>query len=119
MTARRILDPPVRQECEARLSQARSQLLRTVATTEEELATLPGREPGAPAEDAAREEIVDLLSRLGDRERHELDEIDAALGRLRADTYGVCEGCGGSIPLPRLQALPATRSCVLCQTIRE
>ncbi|HWC05554.1 MAG TPA: TraR/DksA family transcriptional regulator [Methylomirabilota bacterium] len=115
----RSLDHAARQELHARLRAARSQLLRTASMTEEELATLEAREPGAAIEGAARDESIGILARLEDRERHEIEEIDAALARLRASTYGTCESCGGRIPLPRLQAMPTTRYCVTCQAIRE
>ena len=115
----RSLHAGTREELEARLREARSRLLRTVAMTEEELATLESREPGAAIEDAAREETMSLLARLGHRERQEVEELDAASARLADGTYGVCEGCGGTIPVARLRAMPAARRCVACQIIRE
>lgn len=41
-------------------------------------------------------------------------DIDRALGKLDAGTYGVCESCGVTIPETRLDALPATTRCVAC-----
>jgi len=41
-------------------------------------------------------------------------EVDEALGRLALGTYGVCTACGGEIPVGRLEALPATATCVAC-----
>jgi DnaK suppressor protein len=41
-------------------------------------------------------------------------DIDAALARLDAGTYGTCEGCGSPIPVGRLEARPTTRHCVGC-----
>ena len=116
---RRSMDRVVLERLRAGLRDARSQLLRTAAATEGELSTLEAREPGAPIEDAARQEVIGILARLDDRERQEMEEIDAAFARLHAGTYGVCESCGGSIPLSRLQAMPATRHCLTCQVIRE
>ena len=46
-------------------------------------------------------------------EQH-LDDIDAALARLDAGTYGSCERCGSPIPEGRLEARPTTRRCVGC-----
>ncbi len=44
-----------------------------------------------------------------------VEEIDAALDRIRQGTFGVCEECGGPIvPRGRLQELPYTRYCVAC-----
>jgi RNA polymerase-binding transcription factor len=98
------------------LAEARRRIVRDVALTDEELATLEGHQPGAPTEDATRELVEGVLSRLEGREKHELDEIDAAQARLEAGTYGVCEGCGQTIMLARLRAVPTTRFCVPCQT---
>ena len=46
--------------------------------------------------------------------RAELAEIDAALQRLDEGGYGTCETCGRPIAAARLEALPATRTCVGC-----
>ncbi len=43
-------------------------------------------------------------------------EIDAALSRVDAGTYGTCEACGKSIPKPRLEAIPEATLCVGCKT---
>ena len=50
--------------------------------------------------------------------RQTLREIDAALGRLDAGRYGVCESCGGPIPEPRLEVRPTARRCVPCASRR-
>jgi DnaK suppressor protein len=49
--------------------------------------------------------------------RHHLAEIDAALERVGAGTYGVCERCGNAIGEARLGALPAARRCIRCASI--
>ncbi|HEX2047977.1 MAG TPA: TraR/DksA family transcriptional regulator [Acidimicrobiales bacterium] len=43
-------------------------------------------------------------------------EIDAALSRVDAGTYGICEACGNPIPEARLEALPEATLCVGCKT---
>jgi len=43
-----------------------------------------------------------------------LREVDEALVRVAAGTYGYCTRCGISIPIARLRALPAAPSCVEC-----
>ncbi|QJW34964.1 TraR/DksA family transcriptional regulator [Cellulosimicrobium protaetiae] len=43
-----------------------------------------------------------------------VEEADAALARLDAGTYGVCEGCGLPIAVGRLEARPTARTCVGC-----
>ncbi|MFI2753184.1 TraR/DksA family transcriptional regulator [Cellulomonas sp. P22] len=41
-------------------------------------------------------------------------EIDAALARLDAGTYGRCEVCGEPVAAARLEARPAARTCIRC-----
>ncbi|CAN5864125.1 hypothetical protein BH23ACT4_BH23ACT4_12820 [soil metagenome] len=43
-----------------------------------------------------------------------IDEIDVALERVDQGKYGVCEVCAGPIPDERLEALPATSTCMKC-----
>lgn len=43
-------------------------------------------------------------------------EIDAALGRVDAGTYGTCEACHQPIPEARLEAVPEATLCVGCKT---
>jgi len=46
--------------------------------------------------------------------RARIVEIDAALERLAAGTYGWCQSCGRPIPLDRLRVRPESRLCVRC-----
>ena len=48
------------------------------------------------------------------RLRAERAEVDAALGRLAAGTYGRCVRCGGPIAADRLDARPSTPVCIGC-----
>jgi DnaK suppressor protein len=43
-----------------------------------------------------------------------LDEIEAALARIDAGTYGACVRCGADIPVERLQMRPFAGACVSC-----
>ena len=45
-------------------------------------------------------------------------EIDAALDRIAAGTYGSCVHCGSAIPVERLQMRPFARACVTCASSR-
>ena len=48
--------------------------------------------------------------------RHHLAEVEAALVRVDAGSYGVCERCGSGSAIgdARLEALPAARLCITC-----
>jgi len=50
------------------------------------------------------------------RARATIEDIDAALARIDAGTYGACESCGAAIPIARLAAIPHARTCVRCPT---
>jgi RNA polymerase-binding transcription factor DksA len=43
-----------------------------------------------------------------------LNEIDAALARIDAGTYGACTRCGSAIPEERLELRPFASRCVTC-----
>jgi DnaK suppressor protein len=118
-TSTRRKRPRLTAEFRQQLAAMRWSLARTVATTDEELATLEAQQPGEFAEGAATGVVGDLLARLEGRERHELDEIDAAQRRLEAGVFGVCEGCHRAIPLARLRAVPTARRCATCQAREE
>jgi DnaK suppressor protein len=66
--------------------------------------------------DSAQDEIS---SQLAEVESRELGSIENALERMRQGQYGICEGCGGTIPLARLNALPYATNCIECQREAE
>jgi RNA polymerase-binding transcription factor DksA len=47
----------------------------------------------------------------------QLAEVEAAIERLAAGTYGVCEQCGQPIATARLEARPAARTCIECASL--
>ena len=44
-----------------------------------------------------------------------VEDIDAALARMKKGTYGVCSYAGRKIPLERLEAIPWADVCVDCK----
>ena len=48
--------------------------------------------------------------------RAAVEEIDRALAKIEAGTYGTCEQCGQPIPKARLKALPYATLCVACKS---
>ncbi|MGB3409845.1 MAG: TraR/DksA C4-type zinc finger protein [Microthrixaceae bacterium] len=57
-----------------------------------------------------RQQIAALL----DEAKLTLVDIDAAEQRLDKESYGICTICGEQIAPERLEALPATQTCVRC-----
>ncbi len=64
---------------------------------------------------AERGEVDAIVGTLRDT----LNEIDDALGKLEAGTYGLCESCGAPIPEARLEAMPSARLCISCASKRR
>lgn len=54
------------------------------------------------------------LSGVLDGARAELQQVDDALARMDAGTYGVCADCGTRIPIARLRVRPFAELCVPC-----
>jgi len=48
----------------------------------------------------------------------QLAEIEAAVARLDAGLYGVCQGCGQPIAPERLNARPVASTCIACESSR-
>ena len=72
------------------------------------------------AADAAFEAGSDeMASQLAELDSREITQIERALTRLKQGTYGLCESCGGKIPVGRLNALPYTTLCIECQREME
>lgn len=57
---------------------------------------------------AERGEVEALAAKLRDT----LSDVEQALDKVAAGTYGTCEVCGNPIDPVRLEAMPATRFCI-------
>jgi DnaK suppressor protein len=56
---------------------------------------------------------------INEHETAELGDIEAALERLDAGTYGQCTECGVTIPPARLNAYLTAKRCIDCQISAE
>jgi len=61
----------------------------------------------------------DLAEVLLVRCQEAMDEINAALARIGAGSYGLCSACGRAIPFERLEIMPAADRCIACQATRD
>jgi RNA polymerase-binding transcription factor len=62
------------------------------------------------------QEIDDTLE---ENAEHVLGEIDDALARIDAGTYGKCLTCGNQISAERLDAIPYATQCIDCKRREE
>ncbi len=68
---------------------------------------------------ALQEQLVGIDSAQEQRDVDELAQVELALKRLDAGTYGNCLDCNEPIPLERLRVQPATQRCAVCQLGHE
>jgi DnaK suppressor protein len=92
------------------LAQRRQEILNQVSNMESRWQE--NTEPQIEREETAQEiELSDSYAPLEAIERFEVEEINQALGKIQAGTYGWCEICGQPIALTRLKFIPWTRYC--------
>ncbi len=102
------------------LSAQRSDLLAQARQLRADLAGIMAASEGANSDDEhdpegatiafERAQTAALLART----EHRIAELDQALDRLAAGTYGTCVQCGRPIGADRLAARPDARTCIGC-----
>lgn len=102
---------PTYSETKARLLDRRAQLTRQMQIIERDLDKPAPRD----VEDAATERQGDeVMEALGVHDAQEVRAIDAALVRIEAGEYGICQKCGKAISVARLDAVPTAPLCRSC-----
>jgi DnaK suppressor protein len=97
------------------LQRRRRAILETTRRAAAELDALRSAERDPEFEEGAQTEHEQYtLARLGEAQRRELQQIDAALTRIDAGEYGVCRDCEQEIDPRRLAALPYALLCTEC-----
>lgn len=97
------------------LIERRRELLKQVLSQDEDLDEIRGNVAADPLDAAGKASSVELMTTLGNHERHELAEIDNALQKIENRTYGFCEESGEPIHPARLEAVPTARYTVQVQ----
>jgi RNA polymerase-binding transcription factor DksA len=105
----------LRQRWEALRAEIRAALLR--ADTEK-FATIAGQ-----VHETQDLVLAELLSEVNHadivRDVEEIRDIEGALRRIAAGTWGTCISCHAAIPDARLAAYPTARRCLPCQQRHE
>ncbi len=63
--------------------------------------------------------LVDINLAIIDQHIQEIQEVERALMRLSAGTYGRCVDCSNEIDSARLETYPSASRCIDCQSRRE
>jgi DnaK suppressor protein len=100
------------QHFKSKLQTREQELLHDRRTSEQEALDAPSADVGDAVDLATSGEAREDADRSLDREYSELEEVQDALKRIDAGTYGICEICGKPIEPARLEAVPWTRYCL-------
>lgn len=111
---RRKLDQ-LAAELSRTVEHCREEALRPIGADSTALSDAPVQ-PSGPARDLFEQEVETALL---ENEGHLLDEVNAALTRIDAGTYGHCETCGKAIARNRLDAVPYARRCIRCARVED
>lgn len=100
-----------------RLLERRYALVRSSQLGQRELEGLRNAERLPELEEGAQSATAEyVLTQLNDAQRKEVAQIDAALSRMDAGTYGECMDCGEDIPPERLKAMPYALRDAECES---
>jgi RNA polymerase-binding transcription factor DksA len=66
------------------------------------------------SEQAQERENDEVLDQLGGNVENELVDVNSALNRMEADSYGTCISCSSEIPQARLEIKPEVAYCMDC-----
>jgi DnaK suppressor protein len=101
----------LRQDREAAYDSVRDEIGRAGDPDDVSLEKIPNDAGDRSEMDRAGDTNISMAQ----RHATELEEIDAALGRIAEGTYGECEECGRDIGAARLEVQPTARFCIECQ----
>lgn len=118
-SAPRALTAATLEACRRRLLDERRRAVKQFLDTEGALHELVGDREVEIMDRVQGEVWEQMLRSLDERDRQELEEIQAALDRIAAGTYGRCQDCGQPIAPARLEALLTARRCTACQDEQE
>ena len=103
---------------ELQLIELRERLLREVDSAEEALredVVKAGRITNLPTHPGDQDvEGLDSEIAISQNEELLLEQVVAAIERLRVGTYGICRQCRRTIDAERLQAIPYAACCIDC-----
>jgi RNA polymerase-binding transcription factor DksA len=104
------------EEIVKKLNLKKQELEERLARVEDSLRKTHAKDWSEQAQERENEEVVEKLD---ESLRIELNQIYEALSRVEENKYGVCDVCDGQIRVERLEALPYTNRCFNCASELE
>lgn len=106
----------LKRKLTSNVDQLQNDALRSAGEKVDELSDIPAEHM---AERASDNFIRDLMIRIMQDSDAEVCDINLALEKIEAGTYGLCEHCKDPISRKRLTALPFARLCISCKQVEE
>jgi RNA polymerase-binding transcription factor DksA len=101
------------------LQRERRALVDEVTGTNEALDSITAEREHELEEHAQQERDSTVLEHLEERQQSRIRDIDGALARIEAGTYGKCQKCGTIIDEERLRSILTTTLCAECSAEAE
>ena len=109
------MDPNTLETFRRKLLTLQQQLARRIFDMEDTMIAMDA-DRDIERTDRVQEEAAEVaLTALDEQGRRQMVAIQAALARIDAGTYGICETCGETISTARVSAMPTARLCISCQ----
>jgi DnaK suppressor protein len=116
-TAQRLLK--AQTTLSGRVASLRADIARELRKYDDERLSALADNVADSAELSIADVIGDLYLAEIDRDVHELNDVERALERIAAATYGTCIDCGKTIDPMRLEFNPHSARCLHCQENAE
>lgn len=97
----------------------RAQIVTNINEVEHDLNDLQDQELNDEGDYAAASTDNIVENAIGNQQDIELQEIEAALVRIKEGTYGVCDMCEDDIGMARLKVKTHAKYCIDCRAIVE
>jgi DnaK suppressor protein len=102
------------------LEKEKERLSREMERLQQSEPSTDSRREGSPfgKREEEADEAMELEKRLAMKKHltNTLTEIDRALDKFKAGTYGICDCCGNPIEPARMEALPHANLCLNCKS---
>lgn len=102
-----------------RLLNRKAQIERNLYETNQEMQGIRRMDPKDEGDYASISAETAVDSAILEQQQKELAEIDLALDKIVAETYGICEMCEEPIGVTRLNVKIFARFCITCREITE
>lgn len=97
----------------------KAQIIKNLTGVESEMMQLRECELNDEGDYASVSNDNMVESAIGAQQMQELNEIEAALGKIKTKQYGICDMCEDDIGFQRLKVKPHAKYCIVCRPIVE